>query len=157
MRKDLIGSIALLGVAAAYYAASTTIFSSALADEVGADGIPVLLAALLAVIALALGVQAFVRVPAPAKPAGAEGESKDEAEAPVLRALGLLGFGVLYILVVQILGYFPTIALLIGAVALYEGMRLSWRLVAVALGGAAFFWLLFVMVLGIRQPAGLFF
>ena len=155
MRKDLIGSIALLGIAAAYYAASTTIFSSALADEVGADGIPVLLAALLAVIALAIGVQAFVRVPAPAKPAGAEGEA--EAEAPVLRALGLLGFGVLYMMVVQILGYFPTIALLIGAVALYEGMRLSWRLVAVALGGAAFFWLLFVMVLGIRQPAGLFF
>lgn len=153
MRKDLIGSIALLGIAAAYYAASTTIFSSALADEVGADGIPVLLAALLAVIALAIGVQAFVRVPAPAKPASTEGE----AEAPVLRALGLLGFGVLYIMVVQILGYFPTIALLIGAVALYEGMRLSWRLVAVALGGAAFFWLLFVMVLGIRQPAGLFF
>ena len=76
MRKDLIGSITLLGVAAAYYAASTTIFSSALADEVGADGIPVLLAALLAVIALALGVQAFVRVPAPAKPAGAEGEAE---------------------------------------------------------------------------------
>ena len=155
MRKDLIGSIALLGIAAAYYAASTTIFSSALADEVGADGIPVLLAALLAVIALAIGVQAFVRVPAPAKPASTEGEA--EAEAPVLRALGLLGFGVLYIMVVQILGYFPTIALLIGAVALYEGMRLSWRLVAVALGGAAFFWLLFVMVLGILQPVGLFF
>ena len=126
MRKDLIGSIALLGIAAAYYAASTTIFSSTLADEVGADGIPVLLAALL-------------------------------AEAPALRALGLLGIGALYILVVQILGYFPTIALLIGAVALYEGMRPSWRLVAVALGGAVFFWLLFVMVLGIRQPTGLFF
>jgi len=44
---------------------------------------------------------------------------------------------------------------LLVAVALYERKRPDWRLFAVAGGGAVFFWLLFDIVLGVRQPEGL--
>jgi putative tricarboxylic transport membrane protein len=47
--------------------------------------------------------------------------------------------------------------LLLVAVPLYEGMRFSWRVLAVAAGGAAVFYALFVVVLGVRQPEGLLF
>jgi Na+-transporting NADH:ubiquinone oxidoreductase subunit NqrB len=57
----------------------------------------------------------------------------------------------------EFLGYVPAIILLIAAVALYEGIRPSWRVLAVAAGGAALFWLLFVVLLGAPQPRGLFF
>jgi len=46
---------------------------------------------------------------------------------------------------------------LLAGIALYEGLKPSWRLFAVSLGGAAFFWLLFAYGLGIRQPAGVLF
>jgi hypothetical protein len=47
--------------------------------------------------------------------------------------------------------------LLLFAVPLYEGLRLSWRVPAVAAGGAAVFYVLFVIVLGVRQPESLLF
>jgi hypothetical protein len=56
-----------------------------------------------------------------------------------------------------VLGYAPALLLLLLAVMLYEGMRPSWRMFAVAIGGAALFWFLFEFVLGVRQPEGLLF
>ena len=47
--------------------------------------------------------------------------------------------------------------ILILVVVLYEGMKLSWRPIAVAVGGATFFFLLFDVVLGVRVPEGLLF
>jgi hypothetical protein len=41
---------------------------------------------------------------------------------------------------------------LIAAVAVYEGVALSWRVAAVAAGGAIVFWVLFVQLLGVEQP-----
>ena len=57
----------------------------------------------------------------------------------------------------MVLGYPLALVLLLLAVSLYEGAKPSWRMYAVALGGAAFFWLLFDVVLGVRQPEGLLF
>jgi hypothetical protein len=74
-----------------------------------------------------------------------------------LRALGLLGIGALYMPAAWILGYVPALILLILGIALYEGMRPSWRVVGIAIGGATLFWLLFVVLLGVPQPAGLLF
>jgi len=42
-------------------------------------------------------------------------------------------------------------------VPFYERMKPSWRMFAVAFGGATFFWLLFDVVLGVRQPEGIIF
>ena len=69
----------------------------------------------------------------------------------------MLFIGVLYIPVATVAGYWPALLLLLIAVPLYEGMKVSWRVCAVALGGATFFWVLFRFVLGVQQPEGLLF
>jgi hypothetical protein len=64
----------------------------------------------------------------------------------------MLGLGILYLLVVRYLGYVPSIALLLVAVSLYLGTAFSWRALAIGVGGAAIYWLLFDLILGIPQP-----
>ena len=148
--KDLIAAAGLLLIAALYYAAAVRIPISALADEFGPRGLPAALAALLAIVAILIGLRALL---APrAAPAG-----EAEPEAPPLRAAGLVAIGALYIPAASFLGYVPAIVFVIAAVALYEGMKPSLRLAAVTICGAAFFWLLFAVVLGVPQPSGIFF
>jgi hypothetical protein len=42
-------------------------------------------------------------------------------------------------------------------VPLYEGVKLSWRPFVIAALGATFFFVLFDLVLGVRQPTGVLF
>jgi len=153
MRKDFFASIGLLLIAAAYYAASSTISESTLDEEgvPGARSLPTVLAAVLAMIAIVLGARAVASSPA-------RGKSKEEKEdeAPWPRALGLLGIGVLYIPVAAFLGYPIALFLLLVTVAIYERRKPDWRLFVVAAGGAAFFWFIFAFILGVRQPEGIF-
>jgi hypothetical protein len=152
MRKDLLASAGLLGIAAAYYLASRDIPTSTLEDEVGPTGLPMVLTVLLAILALALGARALampVREKAPKEDA--------EPEATWPRAMGMLALGPFYIAVATVLGYAPALFVLLLAVMAYEGLRPSWRMFAVALGGAAFFYVLFDIVLGVRQPEGMLF
>jgi hypothetical protein len=152
MRKDLFASIGLLVLAAAYYLNATTIPQSTL-DEPGVPGpssLPTILAAVLVVIAITLGARALAS--APSRSRSSDGR---EAEAPWPRALGILGIAVLYIPAALFLGYPIALFVLLVAVALYERKAPDWRLFAVAGGGAVFFWLLFDIVLGVRQPEGL--
>ena len=150
MRKDLVASAILLCIAALYYWASTFISASSLEDEVGPRGLPNVLAVLLAMVAIVIGVRALIAAPA-------AGETEKDAEAPWPRALGMLGIGALYIPVASLLGYWLALVLLLLAVILYEGMKPSWRMLAVAAGGATFFFLLFDVLLGVRVPQGLLF
>ena len=150
MRKDLAGSAILLCVAVLYYAAAVQIPASSLEDQVGPRALPSILALLLAIVALAIGLRAVVS--APVIPSG-----ERDAEAPWLRAMGMLGIGALYIPLASVLGYWPALVLLLAGVPLYEGIKPSWRVGAVALGGATFFWLLFSYVLGVQQPEGILF
>ena len=83
MRRDLVCSAILLCIAVLYYAAATGIQVSTLEDEVGPRGLPTVLAALLAMVAIIMGVRALV-----AAPAGAGSEL--EAESHWLRAIGML-------------------------------------------------------------------
>ena len=152
-RRDLFSSAILLVIAATYYVASTAIPSSTLEDEVGSRGLPTVLAVLLAVIALGIGARAVLVSPAAAGQAG----TVREGEATWPRALGMLALVSLYLPLATVLGYFLALFLIISSVALYERMKPSWRLFAVAAGGAGFFWLLFVYFLGVRQPPGLLF
>jgi putative tricarboxylic transport membrane protein len=150
MRRDLVAAVILLCIAAAYYAASTTIPASTLEDSVGPRGLPVVLSVLLAMVAIVIGVRALVTAPV----SGVEGK---DAEASWPRAIGMLVIGALYIPVASLLGYWPALVLLLLAVILYEGMKPSWRMLAVAVGGATFFFLLFDVLLGIRVPEGVLF
>lgn len=150
-RKDLVAAAILLLIAGAYHLATQRIPASTLDDGVGPRGFPTALTIALVVFAVAIGVRATLTAPAPR---GADASRETEARWP--RALGLLALGALYIPAALVLGYPLALFLLLVAVALYEGKRFSWQLAAVAIGGAAFFYVLFELVLGVRQPEGLF-
>lgn len=150
-RKDLVAAALLLLIAGGYHLATRRIPLSTLDDGVGPRGFPFVLTVALVVVAVAIAVRAVAAVPARAN------DTSDDADAEARwpRALGLLVLGGLYVPAATILGYPLAILLLLVAVPLYEGMRFSWRLAAVAAGGAVFFFLLFEIVLGVRQPQGL--
>jgi hypothetical protein len=162
MWHNLIGGVATIAIGAAYLAMASTIRASALSDSVGPAGFP----KLLAWIAIGLGVvlcgQAFLafRAPPAGIPAAEAADVRPTAEGHValqgvLRAGGMLAIGIGYLLVVRHLGYIPSIALLIVACALYLGTPFSWRVVAVGIGGAVVYYLVFDLTLGIPQPPGL--
>ena len=154
MNKDLTSGIALCCVALAYYAASRTIAVSSLEDDFGPHGLPNILAFALGLTGALLALRGFFTRRA-TKPATDAAEPSSNGRP--LRALGLLAIGFAYVLLVDKLGYALSIALLLASVAWYEGMRPSWRLAAISVAGAALFWLIFVRLLDVAQPAGLLF
>jgi hypothetical protein len=156
--KDLAGGVAVLLIAGLYYWATGNIAESSLSDDVGAGGLPRILAIVLAGLGVVLtlrAIQAGALVPAGKVAAPPTPDDDDqEAGSPLRRALGFLAFGAAYIVLVPVIGYLPAVALLIGSVALYEGAPRNWKTVAIALGGALLYWAIFVKLLGVRQPSG---
>ena len=149
----MIASALLLAVAALYYAATVRIPVSTLGGEVGPHVFPTVLALLLGIVGASLAARALI-----ARRVSAERASDEMVgEATPLRAFGLLGIGALYIPAALFLGYVPALFLLIASIALYERAKLSWRMAAIAAGGAVLFWLLFVALLGVRQPQSILF
>ncbi len=151
MNKDFLGGLVLLAVTGFYWWAIGSIAHSSLSDEVGADGLPTL----LAIGAFGVGALLVVRggiamLRSTGRPIGEE-----ETVASPPRAIGFLLFGVAYIVLLPVVGYLVAIALLLAGIALYEGAARDWKVPAVALGGALFFWAVFVKLLGVQQPPGL--
>jgi putative tricarboxylic transport membrane protein len=155
MNKDVLSGLILLGVAAGYYWATLQIPDSSMSDEVGAQGLPTILAALLAGLAVLIVLRGVAR--ARARQLVDSEAAEEDVEAPPQRALGLLAIAAGYIIVAPLVGFAPALALLIAAVALYEGMTPSWRMAFVAVCGALAFWLLFVRLLGVEQPGSTLF
>lgn len=155
MTKDGWSGLILLVLAAAYYWAARDIPESTLSDEVGATGLPHLLAVALAGLGLILLVRSLLNKPARA--VGAEAENGDGNRASLRRAIGFLLFGAGYAAVLPYLGYVVGVALLIAAVALYEGAPRRWTVPAAAIGGAVLYWAVFVKLLGVNQPVGAIF
>ncbi len=153
MTRDLTCSAVLLIISASYYSLASGIGRSALADEVGPAGLPVLYATLLATLALALAAKALLR-PLLLRAAADTAEKSAPSLGFILRrAGGVFAIGVGYLLIVPLAGYFVTLILVIAAMALFFGERASARLAATAIGGAAVFWVLFVWLLGIPMPS----
>jgi hypothetical protein len=157
LRDAAAGGI-LLVLAALYYWQTLQIQESSLADEVGPQGLPFMLAGLLAVVAVAIGVRGLLK----ARKAGSApvATSKDEVKghsATILRALGFLAIGAGYIVIGPVVGYIIGIALLIAAIAIYEGRKPSLGVFAVAACAGVGFWVAFVLLLGTEQPQGWFF
>jgi putative tricarboxylic transport membrane protein len=150
MNKDVVSGLILLGVAGAYAWATRQIPDSSLSDEVGAQGLPTILAALLAGLAMLIVVRGLTMSRKPQL--AVVTDLGEEETAPPRRALGFLAIAAAYVVVAPFVGFGPALALLIAAVAIYEGMRPSWRVAAVAVAGAFAFWLLFVQILGVEQP-----
>jgi putative tricarboxylic transport membrane protein len=99
------------------------------------------------------GAEAFAPQGSNQSPTPMEGATPS-ARAQVLRALGVIVIGVVYILVVPWLGYIVSLASLIAATTYYQGGGMSGRVVIVSVSGAVLFWLLFVAILGIQHPPG---
>jgi hypothetical protein len=67
----------------------------------------------------------------------------------------MLAIGVAYILLAPWLGYLLSIGGLLLATTYYQGGAIDRRVALVAAVGAIFFWVLFVVVMGIAQPPGI--
>jgi hypothetical protein len=156
MKRDLVCGILMLVLAIAYYIIASTIPRSTLADSVGPQGLPTSYAIALGVLSLLLigttllgsggGVQAVL---------GAAKDASKSDRYAALRAAGMLLIGAAYIAVLPWLGYIVSLALLIFAAAWYlERRRTRWMLPIAAIGAFGF-WLVFVEILQIPQPAGL--
>jgi putative tricarboxylic transport membrane protein len=166
MTRELVGGLLAILIGGGYFAMALQIRASALADAVGPAGLPKALGLLMIFLGIVLSAQALLSgrrkaSPRPAEPAPAvDADADDEIQrgdfAGIARAGGLLAIGIAYLLIVRTVGYVPAIAALIIAAALYGGAALSWRVFAIGIAGAVFYYALFVLVLGIPLPASHF-
>lgn len=155
MTRDMVFGGGSLAFAVAYYLMADAIPTSALSDAIGPGGLPkayALVLAGLSVLLLARAIWVSGRARAPAASGGTDWPAQRRA---FLRVAGILVIGALYVFAVSWTGYVIALALLIVATAYYQGGALSARLGLVAIVGALFFWLLFVFILRIPQPPGL--
>jgi hypothetical protein len=167
--RELLLGCATLAIAAGYYLMASRIQQSDIADVIGPQGLPRTYAALLAGLSVILIVRALIRtrtqriragssVTVGAESPGAASAVSEVRETPRnvgWRVFGMLMNGVIYILVVPWLGYILSIAALIAATVYYQGGGFNRRVAAVAIGGALVLWLLFVRLLHIAHPAGI--
>ncbi|MDX5402645.1 MAG: tripartite tricarboxylate transporter TctB family protein [Rhodobacterales bacterium] len=72
-----------------------------------------------------------------------------------LKAAGIVAIGILYLLILPTLGYIPSVILLVIAVSVYIGARAGAYTLGVAVAIGIAFYLLFVRLLGIPLPAGI--
>jgi len=146
VRRDLTCAAFGVALACAYYAAAAALPRSLLADDVGADGVPKLLAMLLALLSIAIGVRGALR-------GAGDGGIALRRHA---RAFGVAALGAAYLAAVPLLGFAPALALLLLAAMLYYGAALRPPALLYALVGAAILWLIFAQGLGLAVPAGIF-
>ena len=157
MNRDLALGGTTLAASAAYYWMAAAIPESQLADAIGPQGLPKTYAVLLAGLSLVLIARSLGTRRSNRESRIANRESRivnRESRIPLWRVAGMLAMGVSYILVAPWLGYLLSIAALILATTYYQGGALNRQVAVVAISGGIFFWLLFVVMMGIAQPAG---
>ena len=154
MTRDSAVAIGLIGTAGLYWLGANQIRVSRLEGIVGAQAVPKGLAISLAILSALLLAQDLWRA---RRTAGAGGRKDGEPSGSYahLRAAGMLLIGVGYLALVGTIGYVPAVALLVVATALYLGQSWSVRLAALAVGLALFYYLIFVRLLGIPLPRGI--
>jgi hypothetical protein len=165
MPRNLIGGILTVLIGVGYLTMALNLRASALADTVGPAGFPKVLAYAVIGLGLILCIQSIIAIRAQrsvaAIPGGAatmgEGTAGDQIDSlrGVLKALGMLALGVVYLLIVRWLGYVLSVALLMIAAAVYLGTPFSARVVGIGVAGALVYWVVFVLVLGIPLPPGI--
>jgi putative tricarboxylic transport membrane protein len=152
--RDSAIAVGLIAIAGLYWLGADRIKVSRLEGIVGAQAVPKGLAVCLAVLSALLIAQDVWRGRAAAgAPVREEGEVS--GARPHLRALGMLLIGVGYLALVGTIGYVPAVALLVVATALYLGESWSARLAVLAVGLALLYDVIFVRLLGIPLPPGI--
>ena len=154
MNRDLVFGLATLAIALGYYALTSTIPSSQLADPIGPQGLPRMYSFVLAALSILLIVRSL-RTHPNREPRTIEPRTTEPSNYRSLRVAGMLLLGIGYIVVLPYLGYLISVAMLITLTTYLQGGPLNGRTVVVALSGAALFWVLFIWLLRIQYPAGL--
>ena len=154
MDKDLALGGGTLALSAGYYWMATTVRASSLADAIGPQGLPKTYAILLAMLSLVLIGRSLARRRDPRRQDNSTGAAHGDQGRVLWRVAGMLGMGIVYILVVPWLGYLPSIAALLLATTYYQGGAINRQVALVAVFGAIFFWVLFVVIMRIPQPPG---
>jgi hypothetical protein len=145
--RDFVFGAVCLALAAGYYWMAAAIPESALSDTVGAQGLPKTYAVVLGALSLILILRSVGSSTGRVAIAG--------QSFPILRVAGMLAIGIFYLAAVPWIGYVLALTGLIAATIYYQGGGLTARTAVVALSGAIFFWVLFVAVLGIPHPPGI--
>jgi putative tricarboxylic transport membrane protein len=151
--RDTGVGLGLLALAGLYWLGADQIKVSRLEGIVGAQVVPKGLAVSLAILSVLLVAQDGWR----ARRAGLAAEPASGAGGmdAHLRAIGILVIGMAYLLAVGTIGYLPAIALLVLATARYLGRPWSAELFLVAIAGALLYYAIFVRLLGIPLPPGI--
>jgi putative tricarboxylic transport membrane protein len=152
--RDTGVALGLLVLAGLYWLGADQIKVSRLEGIVGAQAVPKGLAASLAILAAVLIAQDLWRARR-AVVAAAPADKEEGRTDAHWRAAGMLLIGIGYLLIVGIVGYVPAVALLLLASARFMGRAWSIELVLIAVGGALVYYLLFVRLLGIPLPPGI--
>jgi hypothetical protein len=161
MTRDAWIGVVFLAFAIVYWIAADGIRISPLDGPVTAAGLPKSLAYALGMLAVLLILRslALKRTKGGEPVRAADAAPPDDAERPALyrhlRALGMLAFGIGYLLVVPYVGYPLAIVCLMLGVAVYIGARFGAKTAAIAGLGGLFFYLLFVQILDIPLPEGI--
>jgi hypothetical protein len=161
--RDVWIGLVVLVAAVTYWRYADAIPISPLDGVVNAAAMPKVLAwglGGLAVLLILRAVSVEVMAAQAVRAAGPRSRGAASEDVPAslrdhLKALGMAGFALCYVLLLPYLGYALSVALVVGCVSLYIGAPRDWKIPAVAVGAAVVFYLIFVVLLGIPQPPGL--
>lgn len=159
LKRDMVAAIGLMLLALAYGLKAQTIPGSSLTGKgLGADAVP-------SALAVAMGLFAFLLLLRSARALRRMAPSVAAPQAPLpplaerlrphRRALVMLAFGIIFVNVLDYTGYALAIALLLAATAWYNGQSKLKPLLLFAAGGAVVYDLLFVHLLNVTLPAGI--
>ena len=154
MTRDTGVALGLLALAGLYWLGADQIRVSRLEGIVGAQAVPKGLAVSLAVLAALLIAQDLWRARFAAAAVPGENGQAGGTHAH-RRAAGMLLIGMGYLVLVNAIGYVPAVALLVLATARFMGRPWSAELILLGVGGALLYYLLFVRLLGIPLPPGI--
>lgn len=155
LSRDFVGGLAAILIGAVYLVFAYGLRTSALDDSVGPGGLPRAYGWMMLALGLMIAAGSAIKHVRSGAASDLRSEWKGQGRR-VLWAAGLLAIGAGYIFGISTLGYPLAIALLLVAVSLFQGARPGLHIVAVGIGGAAFLWVVFVLVLGVSMPKGLF-
>jgi len=147
--RDIGFGLLAVVLAGAYWHAADNLQRSFLSDNVGADGVPKLLAVTLGVLGAVVVAREFA-----ARRAAVRGEASSANVRAHVRALGLLAACVLYVVAMPTVGYLIATAALIGGVALYAGESVGRAVLIAAAAGSVLLWFVFDHLLGVSLPPG---
>jgi putative tricarboxylic transport membrane protein len=145
---DRLTGLLLVVLAAAYYRLAGEIEVGLASDLLGPQYFPRLLAVALAIAGAWLFVRSFLPGAGLSQPARAESER--------LANLWItLGLTVVYLLLLQRVGFLVLTPLLLGAFTWVLGYRRWLPLAATAVAVSVMLWVVFARLLGVRLPPGL--